>query len=107
MEPMNGCICPSQNYTCRANSATTMAWSIGSDDPLTYNIFLRLRKHTLTGDGVVAHFSNTTAQNGSANITSHLLTIEPSRLNESSVHCEASFGEAQDRVTVTLCVAGI
>ena len=84
-----------------------MAWTIGSDDLLSYHIFLPARKHILAGDGVVAHFFNTTTQNGSANITSHLLTIEPSRLNESSVHCAALFGETNDEVTVTICIAGI
>jgi hypothetical protein len=106
VEP-DGCICPSQSYTCRADLATEIQWdSSGLPDDIAYDIRRQQRIGVVEESGIKVEFSEVAVAEESANLTSQLFIIDLYTWNESSFTCQENPDEDGPIVSVDICVTG-
>lgn len=108
VEPQS-CICPSENYTCRADFVFGMEWRRGiftDVDPISFVIRSTSGALKIVRGGLQVHFSFVRTAMNLANITSHLFIINEQDVNGSIFTCEAYDHDMHDYVNVTLCSIG-
>ena len=108
VEPSDGCVCPGQNYTCRAGLVTGINWITAANpiDPVAYNISNPSQSSDISRNGIRYIFSEKKSGDGIANITSRLFITNIKR-NKTNVSCEAFLStDDNDRINVTVCVVG-
>ena len=101
VEP-HGCICPSQNYTCRASSVLRMDW--WSDN--FSDIISSLNGDAFTGNGVEVRFSAVRIGFTLRHIASHFQITDIQAINGIELTCYATNYDGCGSNSVTVCVSG-
>ena len=97
-----GCICPKQNYTCRAYDATGMSWSSEKIRRIVYNKNDPLKERNVTEGGVQVLFSEE-----GRNLSSQLFLTTLHDFNGENFTCSA-FSDATNGsyTSVIACIIG-
>ena len=105
VEP-HSCICPSQSYTCRADSILGMTWNSSMlTETVVYSTVTPSEK-IIDRDGVLVQFSDVRVGQRAANFTSHLFITDIHTVNGSTFTCEASSLQSDGSDMITICVTG-
>ena len=109
VKPQEGCVCPDDSYSCRADCVTEI--ELDNEKHLASEISYDFRRGQRVADvesgGLRVVFSEVPLEGGLANLTAQLFLVDQHTWNWTNVTCEAFItDEKVMKDTVTVCVTG-